>query len=169
MRRFIQARPSAQRGDALFPYSAAFGMSLSAISRLDVPLISELCSLVSDIVGVVVEVTKLIFVTTFCLGLSVFSADKPTAEGSLPLIGPRDDYVTSGACQECHADEHASWQRSFHSSMTQLATTNTMRGAFDGSSIEAEGLLYRVFHKGERYWAGSPHVLGGYGPQGAIG
>lgn len=81
---------------------------------------------------------------------------QPLAEGALPLIGPRSGYVTSEACRDCHPDEHASWWRSYHHTMTQLASSNSFLGKFDGTSVEAEGLLYRVFQQGTEYWAEMP-------------
>ena len=78
------------------------------------------------------------------------------SDGILPTLGPHGAYVTSKACQECHPEEHASWHKSYHRTMTQIASTNSVLGPFDGTTIEAEGLLYRVFQENGQYWADMP-------------
>lgn len=81
----------------------------------------------------------------------------PPAHGqALPVLGPRGDYVTSAACRECHVDEHASWKRSYHRTMTQTMETNAVLGRFDGTTIEAEGFPYRVFQQDGEYLAEMP-------------
>ncbi|MBL9166562.1 MAG: hypothetical protein JNN07_02335 [Verrucomicrobiales bacterium] len=148
MRRFVQARPSVYRRDALFSVVA----TLAAILRVR----TKPRHLGSSTSPVGSEATRLCLVLGFLCCLATHAAESRTGDGSLPIIGPRDNYVTSTACQECHPDEHASWHRSFHRTMTQLATTNSVRGAFDGTSVEAEGLIYRVFFENDRYWAEMP-------------
>jgi predicted CXXCH cytochrome family protein len=47
-----------------------------------------------------------------------------------PVRGPRvsrdGGYVGSGACRSCHPSEYASWSRTYHRTMTQRATPETM-------------------------------------------
>jgi hypothetical protein len=59
------------------------------------------------------------------------AADNPLTPPTAPL--PRDlarntTYASSAACQECHADQYASWRRSYHRTMTQVATPRTAAG-----------------------------------------
>ena len=61
----------------------------------------------------------------------------------LPRLG-RTNYVGSGRCRECHVDEHASWHRSYHRTMTQPALPDTVLGNFDGVTVVSEGLTYRL-------------------------
>ncbi|MBN9691638.1 MAG: C cytochrome precursor [Verrucomicrobia bacterium] len=74
----------------------------------------------------------------------------------LPLDRPEAGYVGSHRCLECHEDEHASWHRSYHRTMTQPATPDTVLGSFDGSTINCNGLAYRVFQEGGKFWAEMP-------------
>jgi len=74
----------------------------------------------------------------------------------LPLDRPEAGYVGSARCQECHPDEHSSWHRSYHRTMTQPATSETILGSFDGSIVDCSGLSYRVFQAEGRYWAEMP-------------
>ncbi len=61
----------------------------------------------------------------------------------LPRLG-RAEYVGSGSCRECHRDEHVSWHRSYHRTMTQAALPGTVLGDFNGVTVMAEGLEYRL-------------------------
>ncbi|MBX3747780.1 MAG: hypothetical protein KF833_20930 [Verrucomicrobiae bacterium] len=74
------------------------------------------------------------------------------------LPGPRSqgDYVTSAECRACHPGEHASWHRTFHRTMTQAAAPENVLGAFDGTAVSSDGLLYRVIRDGDAFWAEMP-------------
>jgi hypothetical protein len=43
-------------------------------------------------------------------------------EQSRPVEIPKNGYTGSDSCLECHQDNHSSWDNSYHSTMTQLAT-----------------------------------------------
>ncbi len=74
----------------------------------------------------------------------------------LPAPNPEAGYATSASCQECHPDEHASWHRTYHRTMTQPATPETVLGRFDGTIIRSGGLTYRVFTEGGALYAEMP-------------
>jgi len=74
----------------------------------------------------------------------------------LPAPNPDPGYVTSASCRECHTEEHASWHRSYHRTMTQPANTNTVLGRFDGSTILSGGLPYRVLTENGQLFAEMP-------------
>jgi predicted CXXCH cytochrome family protein len=61
---------------------------------------------------------------------------------------PRDlhgvAFVGSEACGRCHADNHRSWQRTFHRTMTAEATPASVLGAFDGSTLRHDGVVARM-------------------------
>src|SRR5437867_4685634 len=40
----------------------------------------------------------------------------------------REPYVSSAACRACHPQQYASWHRSFHRTMTQVASPESVRG-----------------------------------------
>lgn len=62
----------------------------------------------------------------------------------------------SGACRSCHPSEHASWHQSFHRTMTQLATPDTVLGPFDGVRLEVEGRSVELSRRGDELWARLP-------------
>src|SRR5690606_38927578 len=57
--------------------------------------------------------------------------------------GPWEDYVGSGACRACHAEEHASWERTYHRSMTRVAARSTIEAALP-VSLELDGRTYEI-------------------------
>jgi len=75
---------------------------------------------------------------------------------NLPHLERRDEYVSSNRCRACHPAEYASWHRTYHRTMTQVALPENVAGAFDGSTILSDGLKYRVFRKGDQFWAEMP-------------
>jgi len=75
----------------------------------------------------------------------------------VPHLGREGGYVSSARCAECHADQHASWSRTYHRTMTQLALPGNVLGKFDGQTILSNGLKYRVFRRGDAYWAEMPN------------
>lgn len=56
-------------------------------------------------------------------------------------------YVGSDGCVECHTENHASWDASYHSKMTQVADPKTVIGNFDDVTIVNQGRVYKFFTK----------------------
>lgn len=73
-----------------------------------------------------------------------------------PPLSSEQGYVGSESCRDCHKDEHASWHQSYHRTMTQLASPETVLGAFDGSSIRSSGYDFKVSMEGTRHMAQMP-------------
>ena len=82
-------------------------------------------------------------------------------ESSRALIHRHDDYVGSAACTSCHPDQHASWARTFHRTMTQRAEPANVVGAFDGRSVELFGQRARPHRDGARFLLDVPSADGG--------
>jgi predicted CXXCH cytochrome family protein len=73
-----------------------------------------------------------------------FVAGRPAAP-ALPQGPPRvvhaAGYLGSGACVSCHPGEHASWSRTFHRTMTQRASRDTVLAPL-GAPIDVDGVRY---------------------------
>jgi hypothetical protein len=52
-----------------------------------------------------------------------------------PKIEPRDGYIGSESCRECHENNHESWHHSYHRTMTQLATSDLVMADFDDVEV----------------------------------
>lgn len=82
-------------------------------------------------------------------------AARPAGEpGPTTTLG----YVGSSACLPCHPGEHASWSRTYHRSMTQVATRETVLAPFErrGDEVWYEGkrvVLTTGTHREQAYWA----------------
>lgn len=90
------------------------------------------------------------------IALLAFVAHPPSVApkpGSVKLVRS-GGYVGSDACFSCHPDEHSSWARTFHSTMTR-----TIAALFDGSSphdapsfpveLELDGVSWKLVRQGE--------------------
>lgn len=69
-----------------------------------------------------------------------------------PIEVTHGGYVSSRACLECHPDEHESWSDSYHRTMTQLVTSETALGKFDGAEREFYGWRFRPMKDADGYW-----------------
>jgi len=92
--------------------------------------------------------------------------DARRAEAARPLFDRDKDYVGASACRACHPDHHASWRRTFHSSMTQLPDRAAVRGRFDGAPVTLFGATATPFERDGRFFFHLPAV-GGDGPRDA--
>ncbi len=81
----------------------------------------------------------LLLITLFIAALLSVQAYRDLRAEPPPAI--QSAYTGANACVNCHQDRHASWQKTFHHSMTQAANSETVRGAFDGQRLSAFGGL----------------------------
>jgi len=73
------------------------------------------------------------------------------AESARPIEVVSDGYVSSDSCRACHPAQYDSWHRSYHRTMTQLASDESVRAPFDGESLWADEGEYRFYREGEQY------------------
>ena len=77
-----------------------------------------------------------------------------TAVGHRPISVSEDGYVSSDTCRGCHPSQYATWHASFHRTMTQLATDESVRADFDGVVVNAvPGNPMRLERRGDEFWA----------------
>jgi predicted CXXCH cytochrome family protein len=87
------------------------------------------------------------------LALALVGAWGWSAKRSLEAPKPRDEfgYAGANACRSCHADHHASWSRTYHRTMTQEASAQSVQGAFDGQVVRYWGQPVRPIQKEGRF------------------
>lgn len=68
-----------------------------------------------------------------------------------PLPERTDGYVSSQACQSCHPDQHATWDDSYHSSMTTQPSEETVLAPFRGEVL-SYGYDYTPHRRGDEFW-----------------
>ena len=69
-----------------------------------------------------------------------------------PHVGRPDEYAGSESCRACHPDQYASWHRSYHRTMTQIASPETVRGKFDNVTFELDSERYHLERRGDEFW-----------------
>ena len=70
-----------------------------------------------------------------------------------PVAMATDGYVGAAACQQCHADEHRSWHNSYHRTMTQLVTPDTVLTDLSHVSLTDRGQQVEIRRKGDEFFA----------------
>ncbi|MGZ8901545.1 MAG: cytochrome c3 family protein, partial [Limisphaerales bacterium] len=80
-------------------------------------------------------------------------------EESLPHLGV-EGYVGSQSCVECHKDEHATWHRSYHRTMTQVASTNSIQADFNNVILTNDNTRFTLFQKTNEFWVRMEPITG---------
>jgi hypothetical protein len=70
-----------------------------------------------------------------------------------PVQSPTGGYAGSAACQSCHQDQHRTWHDSYHRTMTQAATEESVLGDFDNVRLSGKDLNVRLFKEGKQFFA----------------
>ncbi len=96
---------------------------------------------------------------------SQVAIDQPTDR---PIVVHENGYVGSQSCRECHADEYTGWHASYHRTMTQVATPESVIGDFNDVVLTLFGQEIRLTREGDKFfyegpdpdWTGpqSPHL-----------
>ena len=69
-----------------------------------------------------------------------------------PIEVQEDHYVSSRTCRACHPRAYATWHASYHRTMTQVATPQSVVGDFDGVELRFAGRTYRLERRGDSFW-----------------
>jgi hypothetical protein len=71
-----------------------------------------------------------------------------------PVQVPDEGFVSSTTCRSCHPSQYQSWHRSYHRTMTQIATADTVAASFDGVAVDAaSGGPMALEQRGRDLWA----------------
>jgi predicted CXXCH cytochrome family protein len=71
---------------------------------------------------------------------------------TLPQVHGPAGYVGSAACRECHEDQFTSWHRSYHRSMTQVASEQTVLADFDNVVLTTDNARFTLNKKAGEFW-----------------
>jgi predicted CXXCH cytochrome family protein len=94
-----------------------------------------------------------------CMALALWFGPDPTRlDPSGGLLAREGGYSGAQSCAPCHPEQHASWDATFHSSMTQLPTPQTVRGRFDGAPVTLFGATARPFSRDEQFFFELPAI-----------
>jgi len=105
---------------------------------------------------VAASVCLVALVTTAMLAWGVERAERLASAqqltGEIPIQGQEEGFVASTACRSCHPSEYASWHQTFHRTMTQPATPESVVAPFDDLTLHSRGRSYRLERRGEEFW-----------------
>ena len=94
--------------------------------------------------------------------------DETSLLGQRPIQVLGNGFVSSQKCQECHPDQHASWRASYHRTMTQVATPQTVIGDFDDVKLKVKGASYHLQRRADQFWVTMDNPDAGPGRPNAI-
>jgi hypothetical protein len=80
-------------------------------------------------------------------------------EGDLPEKTTGQGFATSATCQSCHPAQYDAWHRSYHRTMTQVATPSTVLATFDDVVLEDRGFRYQFVVRDDEIWVEMPDPL----------
>lgn len=78
---------------------------------------------------------------------------------SLPREGGPSGYVGSKNCQTCHEQEFSSWHRTYHRTMTQIASLETVMADFDNVALTNGGTRFVLSRTNAEFWVHMERAL----------
>lgn len=69
-----------------------------------------------------------------------------------PQRSSEGGFVSSNSCKACHPEAYHSWHQTYHRTMTQLASPDTVVGDFSGVEFEYFGAKFLLERRGNEYW-----------------
>ncbi len=78
--------------------------------------------------------------------------DQAEVAKMLPREGRPDGYVSSQKCRACHPNEYATWHQTFHRTMTQFASFQSVRGDFENVHLQLAGETFHLYHKQGQFY-----------------
>jgi len=75
-----------------------------------------------------------------------------------PIEVQTSEFVSSDACKSCHPDQYASWAATYHRTMTQIATPETVLGDFDDVELRLDDWVFRLERRGDEFWVNMPEL-----------
>ena len=88
---------------------------------------------------------------------SLVQGYRPTQQGRQVVdnrpISVRDEgYVSSRSCRACHPHQYATWHASYHRTMTQVASPQSVLGDFDNVRLTGNSHTYQLGRQGDQFW-----------------
>jgi len=69
-----------------------------------------------------------------------------------PIQVSTEGYVSSDTCQSCHPAQYDSWRASYHRTMTQVVTPETVAADLDGVELSTDAATYRLYREGDEFF-----------------
>ena len=85
----------------------------------------------------------------------------PAPPGGFEAMRAGAEYEGAASCGDCHRGHVESWARTFHRTMTQEATPESVVAPFDGRSIDVLGARTTAWREGDRFFMDTVNPLTG--------
>ncbi|MEO8179477.1 MAG: cytochrome c3 family protein [Deltaproteobacteria bacterium] len=79
-----------------------------------------------------------------------------TPAAGVQTTPPPSGYTSSAACRSCHPSEYQSWHQSYHRSMTEVASAESVRAPWQRLLNDEQGRQYRLFRRDDEFWVELP-------------
>jgi predicted CXXCH cytochrome family protein len=99
----------------------------------------------------IAAVCLILAITVAVLISTGWQGDVAPPHNQPPVVDRRTDYITSSGCQECHPAEYESWHDSFHRTMTQTASVESIVAPIDDITVRSRGRSYRFYRQGDQF------------------
>jgi len=110
------------------------------------------------VTGILLAVAAVIFVMIFVRRENPPAIESskpdplPTSATGLPILSSRGGYVSSEACESCHPSEYVSWKKTYHRTMTQVATSESILGTYDDVHMQFRNRPYHFQSRDGEFW-----------------
>ena len=82
--------------------------------------------------------------------------DREKLQATVPRVGRPGGYTTSDTCRSCHPGQYETWHDSYHRTMTQYASPESVQADFGNVRLRLGDEEMRVWKEGVDYWAELP-------------
>lgn len=107
--------------------------------------------------GAAIAIVAVIAAGRSWAGRQAAEQERQSTRGRLaPAEDARGDYVSSDTCRACHPNQYHSWHSSYHRTMTQFATPDSVLADLSETTITVDEQPCRVFGKDGELWAEIP-------------
>ena len=111
---------------------------------------------VTGLVVAGIAVLSLAAIALAALSFPTASREVLATSGAIPRPRADREFVSSNSCRACHPAEYSSWHATFHRTMTQPATPETVLAPFAEVELLLDGRSYRLWREGDEFWAEMP-------------
>ncbi len=77
-------------------------------------------------------------------------------ENYVPRQVELEGYVSSKSCRSCHPDQYDSWHKTYHRTMTQVASPKSVVAPFDPVTLQVHGREFSVERRSDEFWVTMP-------------
>lgn len=71
---------------------------------------------------------------------------------ALPVPAKEQGYVSSDSCKECHQEQYSTWYQTYHRTMTQAASPESVIPDWDNVTLTSRGRTYYLERREDEFW-----------------